>query len=160
MVVSTGYGSSSKLADLDSEVAHWRSLNFAETTKAAYSTHLRSYITFCRQFELQPLPAENSVLARYATFLARSKAYSTVMQYLNIIRIIHAPFLARSKAYSSVMQYLNIIRIIHLEFGMPNPLSDNWNLRTVTQGIKRGKASSPNQKAPYCQSNFFISVRN
>ena len=46
------------------------------------------------------------------------------------------------------MQYLNIIRIIHLECGIPNPLVGNWSLRTVTQGIKRGKGNTTVQKSP------------
>ena len=49
----------------------------------------------------------------------------------------YAVYLARSKCYSSVNQYLNIVRIIHLEFGLPNPLQDNWTIQSVLKGIKK-----------------------
>jgi len=97
---------------------------FAETTKSTYSSQFKSFINFCRDQGLQPVPANNTTLTRYVAFLARTKVYSTIMQYLNIIRIIH------------------------LECGIPNPLRDNWYLKSVTQGIKRGKGNTSNQKTP------------
>ncbi len=81
-------------------------------------------MNFCRDHNLQPVPANNVTPTRYVAFLARSKVYSTIMQYLNIIRVIH------------------------LECGIPNPLHENWYLKSVTQGVKRGKGNTSLHKSP------------
>ena len=52
---------------------------------------------FCRAIGCTLVPATTDILCKYAAMLARS---------LN---------------YNSVMQYLNIIRILHLEWDLPNP---------------------------------------
>ena len=41
----------------------------------------------------------------------------------------------RSLKSSSIKQYLNIIGILHKEFGMANPILDNWHLGSL--GVKR-----------------------
>ena len=51
----------------------------------------------------------------------------------------YAAFLARSLKAATVRSYLNIIGILHKEFGLPNPLLDNWPLRTLLTGINRQK---------------------
>lgn len=38
---------------------------------------------------------------------------------------------------ASVRQYLNIIRILHLECDLPNPLQDNWYVKSTLTGIDR-----------------------
>ena len=103
------------MSDLDAEVTRWRSLTFADSTKTTYSTHLRSFLRFCERYNLQAIPASSATIGRYAAYLARDKTYATVTQYLNIVRIIH------------------------VEFGLSNPLDNNWFVRTVFMGIKRGK---------------------
>ena len=70
---------------LDAEVASWRAHVFSEATKSTYSSHLRAFLRFCAEFSLTPCPAPTSTLLRYAAFPARSKCYSSVTQYLNII---------------------------------------------------------------------------
>ncbi len=61
---------------------------------------------------------------------------------------LYAAFLARSLKSSSIKQYLNIIGILHKEFGMANPLRDNWHLGSLLTGIKRVHGSAPIQKHP------------
>lgn len=87
---------------------------------------MKSFLTFCEDYELSPLPASTQTITRYAAFLARSKCFS------------------------SVSQYLNIIRIIHVNFGHPNPLEDKWQIKAILKGIKRVKSNAPsfNQKMP------------
>ena len=104
---------------LDWEAASWRSQAFAPSTKATYTSHLRCFLKFCAQYRLCPCPADDNTIVRYASFLARSKCYG------------------------SVVQYLNIIRIIHQEFGLLVPSQDNWYLSTVLRGIKRSKGTAP-----------------
>ena len=109
---------------LNAEVASWPAHVFSEATKSIYSSHLRAFLRFCAEFSLTPCPAPTSTLLRYAAFLARSKCYT------------------------SVTQYLNIIRIIHQEFGYDNPIKDNWQLSSLLRGINRGKGVTVSPKAP------------
>ena len=60
----------------------------------------------------------------------------------------YAAYLGRSHKFASIQQYLNVIRILHLEMGVQNPLKDNWMLRSVMQGIKRGKGAEQSFKLP------------
>ena len=60
----------------------------------------------------------------------------------------YAAFLARKLKPSSIRSYLNIIGILHKEFGLPNPLIDNWALKSLLTGVSRVKGSPPNQKLP------------
>lgn len=60
----------------------------------------------------------------------------------------YAAFLARTMTHTSILCYMNVVRIIHLEAGFPNPLHDNWYLHTVLRGIKRCRGTPPKQKLP------------
>lgn len=61
---------------------------------------------------------------------------------------MYAALLARSLKYSSVKQYLNIVRILHLDWGLPNPMEDNFPLSCVLKGIRRGLGDQPQRKLP------------
>lgn len=60
----------------------------------------------------------------------------------------YAAFLARSLKAASVRSYLNIVGLLHKEFGLPNPLLNNWPLKSLLTGINRTKGLMPNQKQP------------
>lgn len=60
----------------------------------------------------------------------------------------YAAFLARSLCPSSIKQYLNCIRLLHLEYGLRNPLKDNWPLYLVLRGIEKTLGRPPRQKLP------------
>lgn len=81
------------------------------------------YLKFCDLTKLPPTPATSQNLCRYAAFLARSRAPSTIRQYMNIIRIIS------------------------LQFGLPGPL-DSWELKSMLTGVRRGKGDRSVQKEP------------
>ena len=117
---------------LNWEAASWRSQAFAPSTKATYTSHLCCFLKFYAQYQLCPCPADDNTIVRYASFLARSKCYG------------------------SVVQYLNIIRIIHQEFGLPIPSQDNWYLSTVLRGIKRSKGHRPTPKAPILPQHLYM----
>lgn len=97
---------------------------FAESTKRTYQSQLRIYLRFCLYFGYTIVPATTQTLVRYCIFLARN----------------HVP--------SSVRQYLNIVRIIHLDNNLPNPLENNFPLRTVLKGIDRIRGRPPVRKLP------------
>ena len=111
-------------AALDKDVAGYRGLAFADSTKAGYRTHMYAYLRFCVFFGYKPIPISTVTLTRYVAFLARTLKFS------------------------SIKQYLNVLRILHLEGGFPNPLKDNWILESVLMGIKRDKGTMVKQKRP------------
>ena len=97
---------------------------FAESTKTTYKTHRDTYLCFCMYMGHCPVPVQPGHLLQYAAFLA-----------------------CTLKA-SSVRSYLNIIGILHKEFGLTNPLLNNWPLKSLLMGINRSKGLTPNQKQP------------
>ena len=103
---------------------HLQTLTFAESTKRCYATHLRVYKRFCNITGCEPAPLSNVNLCRYIAFLGRTKKYSTVTQYLNIVRILH------------------------LELGFQNPLSDNFQSSNTLKGLKRKLGNLKIQKRP------------
>jgi len=60
----------------------------------------------------------------------------------------YTAFLARSLKPSTIRCYLNIIGLLHKEFGLPNPLLNNWQLSSLLTGIKRTLGTPPTQKLP------------
>ena len=58
---------------LDQEVALNRGAAFSDNTKKTYQPHLRSYIAFCEQSGIVPVPASDVTVAKYAAFLAQRK---------------------------------------------------------------------------------------
>ena len=57
----------------------------------------------------------------------------------------YASFLARSFKFSSVKAYLGVISLLHKECSLPNPLSDNWAVKSLLTGIKRVKGTLLNR---------------
>ena len=100
-------------AELDREVTGYRAATYAQSTKKSYSTHRKRYFAFCSQLGVAPVPASCSTIARYAAYLARCMKPA------------------------SVRQYLNIIRVLHLENNLPNPLQDDWLVKSTLTGIDR-----------------------
>ena len=109
---------------LELEVAQYRAATFADSTKSTYRAQFKVYMQFCMHHGYMPVPITSDKLCMYAAFLARTRKFSTVRQYLNVVRILH------------------------LESGFPNPLLDNWFLRSVRLGIQRVKGDSLVQKLP------------
>jgi hypothetical protein len=89
-----------------------------------YKTHRNTYLRFCNYMGYSPIPIQPQHLLQYAAFLARSLKPS------------------------SIRSYLNIIGVLHKEFGLPNPLLNNWPLKSLLTGIRRSIGKPPNQKLP------------
>ena len=60
----------------------------------------------------------------------------------------YAAYLGRSHCFSTVQQYLNVVRILHLENGHRNPLAENFKLHSILLGIKRKKGNISHFKQP------------
>ena len=94
------------------------------STQKSYATHRKRYLEFCLQFGYQPVPVSQVVLQRYVAHLARNLKYS------------------------SIRQYLNIIRLLHVEQGLPNPLQENQPLTLVLRGVRRTLGDTTARKLP------------
>lgn len=106
------------------EVHSYRAELFAESTKATYKSHRNTYLRFCLYMGYPPVPVQPDHLLQYAAFLARTL-----------------------KA-TSVRSYLNIVGLLHKEMGLPNPLINNWPLKSLLTGINRSKGLMRTQKQP------------
>ena len=69
--------------------------------------------------------------------MTRSRTTLMICQY--------AAFLARSLKVTSIKNYLGVISLLHKEFGLTNPLTDNWPLKALLLDIKWVKGA---QKLP------------
>lgn len=109
---------------LDRDVQFFRNHTFATSTNNTYRTQRRVYFDFCAQLGISPVPLSQADLGRYIAFLSRKLVFS------------------------SIRQYLNIIRLLHLDAGLPNPLDNNWYISSILKGVKRVKGNTVTQKLP------------
>ena len=107
------------------DVERFRTLAYAPATQKTYKTQRESYLRFCSAMGYCPVPASTQTICRYVALLARTHKFS------------------------SIKQYMNIIRILHLEWDLPNPLADNYHISSVLKGIRRDLGDNPiNRKLP------------
>ena len=66
---------------------------------------------------------------------------------------------AVSKKFTTIKQYMNIIRLLHLEWSLNNPLQDHFKLHGVLKGIKRQRGTPPARKLPITPG-LLISILN
>ena len=109
---------------LDLSIQHYRQLTYASSTQKTYQTQRQCYLAFCTYMGYAPVPATTTTICRYAALLSKTHKYN------------------------SIKQYLNIVRILHLEWGLHNPLDQNYNLNCVLKGIRRDLGDSVNRKLP------------
>lgn len=108
---------------LDSRVRLIRDHVFAASTAKTYRTYLMSYYKFCNDSYIKPVPISQQDLARY---------------------VAHLSFRLK---YSSIINYLTVVRLLHLEAGFENPLSAYY-FSTVQKGVKRLLGDSVSPKLP------------
>jgi hypothetical protein len=106
------------------EAATLKGAAFARNTVRTYKSQTNSYLRFCVNYGLQPVPATQQTLCTYMAFLSRSLTPS------------------------SVKGYMNAVRLLHIESGFVNPLVDNWEITMIQRGMSRLMGSPPKQKLP------------
>lgn len=121
---------------LNTECINYIRMAYAPNTNKSYKTHRRSYLAFCAVMGYAPVPATTGTLCQYASLLARTLKYT------------------------SIKQYLNAIRILHQEWGLPNPMMDNYQLRCVLRGVRRQLGDTPSRKAPITPSMLIRFLSN
>lgn len=105
-------------------MSKFRLLAFAESTRRTYLSQQMLFLHFCASLNIAPVPISPDNLGCYIAFLANRLCYS------------------------SVRQYLNIVRLMHLDAGLTNPLSNSWYLSSILKGLKRHKGNFTHQKLP------------
>lgn len=83
-----------------------------------------NYLQFCGGLNINPVPISQADLGRYIAFLSTRLCFS------------------------SVRQYLNVVRLMHLEAGHSNPMLNNWYISSILKGLKRHKGNVTHQKLP------------
>lgn len=102
----------------------YRSFSMAKSTAKTYDAHLNAYLQFCSSLNICPVPLSQRDLGRYIAYISRRLAFT------------------------SVRQYLNIVRLLHLEAGLSNPLENNWYVNSILKGVRRIKGDVCNPKLP------------
>lgn len=110
--------------ELDREVEYYLGKTYAPSTQRTYRSHRDSYLKFCAATGVAPVPATTETLCRYVAMLSRSLKFS------------------------SVKQYMNVIRLLHLEWGLPNPVHNNFRLDSVLRGVRRDRGDAVTRKLP------------
>lgn len=114
---------------------NFRTFAYADSTKRSYLSHYRAYFKFCDIIGAPLAPASTTVLCMYVAYLSK--------------------FLLPQSVY----QYLNFVGILHKDLGLPNPLLDNWSLKTVLSGIKRVHGVPPKPRLPMTL-NILLGLRS
>ena len=109
---------------LDKEVQFYRDNIFATSTNRTYMAQRLAYFEFCAKVKISPLPLSQVDLGRYIAYLSRCLCFS------------------------SIRQYLNVVRLLHLEAGLANPLKKNWYVPSIFKGVKRVTGNMVTQKLP------------
>lgn len=97
-----------------------RSNIFAASTRRTYLGYLQSYLKFCNEHEIAAVPISDISLGRYIASLS--------------FRL----------SYSSLNNYLTVVRLLHLEAGYDNPLNSHF-IQGIVKGARRvlGHVTSP-----------------
>lgn len=107
----------------------------ASSTQSTYKCHRDCYLAFCRAINVPAVPASQDTIQQYAALLARSLKFS------------------------SVKQYLNIIRLLHLSANLPNPLQE-FNIHYTLRGIQRTLGCAPSQKLPITPDLLMVILKD
>lgn len=119
----TGIQTPVPLVTLDARVAQIRSQVYAESTKRTYNSYFKMFQQFCMVNGINMVPISQINLARYIAYLSLKCKYS------------------------SIVNYLSVVRLLHLERGYPNPLETYW-VSTLKKGTRRLLGDTPNRKLP------------
>ena len=111
-------------ASIDQDVLNYLKKTYAPSAQLTYHTHRDTHLRFCSTMGYNPVPATTTVLCHYASFLSRTLKYT------------------------SVGQYMNIVRLLHLELGLQNQLVNSFKIEYVLKGIRRDLGDTPTRKLP------------
>ena len=112
------------LDSLDDKVRWLQEQVFAPSTRVTYASQRRLYQHFCVLGDINPVPLSQDNACRYIAFLSQKLAYT------------------------SIKQYINVIRIMHLDAGHANPFQGSWHIDMLLKGTKRVSGTAHNSSYP------------
>ena len=59
------------------------------STQRSYASYRKAYLEFCRLAGYKPVPVSSQVVCEYVAYLAECLAFSSILKYLGIIRVLH-----------------------------------------------------------------------
>ena len=101
------------LDSLDDKVRWLQAQVFAPSTRLTYASQHKLYQHFCVLGGINPVPLSQENACRYIAFLSKQLAYT------------------------SIKQYINVVRIMHLEAGHANPFQGSWHIEMLLKGTQR-----------------------
>ncbi len=112
------------IAELDRYVQKFFSKGLAESTQRTYGAGQRRYLAFCEAGQLEPLPASEAVLCRFAAYLAKS-----------------------GLRFRTIKVYMSAVRFLHIAEDHGDPFLPNLQrLHYTLQGVKRAEAEAGTEK--------------
>ena len=116
-------------AALAEEAAAFQAAQYAQRSQETIDTAVRAYLAYCQATNDWPSPhtgISDAQMVRYVTFLARTVAYSTILNYLSMG-----------------------VRIFHLRQGIPyTPPTERYIVDVTLKGIRREKGDKTEHKLP------------
>ena len=79
----------SGLATIYASLRRYQSNWMADSTKTARTSQWRIYLRFCDEFDRQSLPASMETILLYLAYLAESRSYVTIINYLSAVWSLH-----------------------------------------------------------------------
>jgi integrase len=120
------------------EIAHGR---WSEKTKKAYHSAFKDFALFCRDNELEFLPAKPEAVLLYLTFLARHAKWNTIKQRIAAIQAVHSVKKCPSPINDDVKEYLQgVKRKVGEKVEQKKPLliDDIKTILALTDGSLKG----------------------
>lgn len=102
-------------ARLYSSVQKYKACGWSEGTKRTYRTQLNCFQTFCELLDLALVPFSADNVCLYIAYLVDVKSFK----------------------YCTIVNYLNIIKHLHKANGLEEPISGNWQIQKVLNGVRR-----------------------
>ncbi|CAG2193334.1 unnamed protein product [Mytilus edulis] len=102
-------------ARLYSSVQKYKACGWSEGTKRTYRTQLNCFHTFCELLDLALVPFSADNVCLYIAYLVDVKSFK----------------------YCTIVNYLNIIKHLHKANGLEEPISGNWQIQKVLNGVRR-----------------------
>lgn len=77
------------LLDLDAKVAETIASAWASSTLSVRNSQWKKFFWFCHNYNLVPLPADVSTVARFLVFIGQEVRYTTVNNYTSAVNTLH-----------------------------------------------------------------------
>ncbi len=113
--------------ELDAKVSHLVQAGYSLHTTRTYASSQKTYLRFCQDFNLQPVPASDTQIHRFIAYLSQRVSPN------------------------SIKVYLAAVRALHVNMGLSFQAHQEPRTHIMVRGLLRG-TPPPNQKQPITYS--------